>query len=221
MDKKPVLIFDHDGTLHDSMYVFEPAVRAGEQWLRDKGYDVKPVEAKVISSCLGLNSFDMWEIFGYKADPQLREELMEVIGKEVGRLLDTGIARWFDGTEEMLDVLKVQGYHMVILSNCEKNLANYYWNHFNMEKWFDKFYDCESYGFAPKTEIVKVILNDYSGSGIMVGDRFNDLECARSADIPFIGCAYGFSKEGELDDADRIAGQPSDIPKKIKELAET
>lgn len=215
--EKPVLIFDHDGTLHDSMHVFGPAMHAAEDILIERGYDITPAPDEVIASCMGLNSHDMWEKCNYNLTPELVEEMVPIVGRKVGELLKTGIAKWFDGTDEMLDVLKEQGYHMVILSNCEKNLADFYWKHFKMEKWFDKFYETESYDYKPKTEIVKYVLQDY-GSGIMIGDRFNDMECARAGGIPFIGCLYGFGEDGELDGADALAERPSDIPDKVNDI---
>ena len=216
--EKPVLIFDHDGTLHDSMYIFGPAVHAGERWAKEQGYDIEPVKDEVIASCLGLNKPDMWGTFGYGLAPDVLEEMIGHVYEEMDRILKAGGARWFSGTQEMLDTLKAQGFHMAILSNCEIKLAEFYWNYFKMENWIDKFYDCESYGFAPKTEIIKEILKDFNGKGIMIGDRDSDLECARAGKIPFIGCSYGFGKPEELEGADAIADSVMDIPKKVNEL---
>ncbi len=216
--KKPILIFDHDGTLHDSMHIFAPAVHIAEDWVREQGYDIKTVDDSVISSCLGLNRYDMWGTFGYDADEVILEEMADYVDLQVGRLLKTGCAKWFEGTEAMLDALMAQGVSMVILSNCEKSLADFYWNHFRMEKWFDKFYECESYNFAPKTEIIKIVLEEYKNTGIMIGDRYTDFDCARAAQIPFLACGFGFAAEGELDGADAVADTVGDIPRKIKEL---
>ena len=217
--EKPVLIFDHDGTLHDSMYVFGPAVHSAEQWAREQGYDIKTVDDKVIASCLGLNKIDMWNTFGYDVSSEAEEEMLKKVHEGVGRMLDAGAAKWFDGIEEMLTVLRSEGYHLVILSNCEKKLAEFYWNHFNMKKWFDKFYECETYDFAPKTEIIKIILKDYNEKGIMIGDRRMDLECARSGKVPFIGCSYGFGEKWELDGADAIAESPEQIPEIVRRFS--
>ncbi len=64
-------------------------------------------------------------------------------------------AVWYPGAEEMLTALKNRGYHLVILSNCKAAYRKAHWKEFGMERWFDRFYDCESYGFRPKTEIVQ------------------------------------------------------------------
>ena len=74
-----------------------------------------------------------------------------------------------------------------------------------MKRWFERFYDCESYGFRPKTEIVQNIIREYPGPYLVIGDRKQDLECARSCGSLFAGCLYGYGDQGELDGADYLA----------------
>ena len=97
------------------------------------------------------------------------------------------------------------------LSNCKASYREAHWKEFGMERWFDRFYDCESYRFRPKTEIVQEIIREYSGPYLVVGDRRQDLECARSCKSPFIGCLYGYGEKGELNGADYYAEHIEDI----------
>lgn len=217
---KPLLVFDHDGTLNDSMIIFGPAMKAGIEWLHENGYEDVPFYSdEKIAKCLGLNSNDIWKILVEDMTEEIMNKVTVVVGQEMKKLMAKGTAKWFEECYPMLEELKREGYHMVILSNCQKDMAQYYWKHFEMEKWFDKFYECESYDYMPKTEIIKHIINDYEGSrAIMIGDRSSDFECAKSANIPFVGCAYGFAAEGELDGADAMATSPIEIAGIIKDL---
>ena len=113
--------------------------------------------------------------------------------------------------EEMLTALKNRGYHLVILSNCKVAYRKAHWEEFRMERWFEQFYDCESYGFCPKTEIVQEVIRDYPGPYLVIGDRRQDLECARSCKSPFIGCLYGYGEKGELDGADYFVKSVEEI----------
>jgi len=45
----------------------------------------------------------------------------------------------------------------------------------------------------------------------VVGDRRQDLECARACKSPFIGCLYGYGEKGELNGADHLAEHIEDI----------
>ena len=216
-----LLIFDHDGTLHDSMAIFGPAMRAGIAWLRENGFPEAPeISDARIASFLGMNSIDIWNSLIKDMPAEMCSRVTLVVGEEIRRNLQVGKARWFPHLTEQLDALKAEGYHCVILSNCEILLRDLYWEHFQIGTWFDTFYCCEIYGFRPKTEIIHEILKDYEGCrAIMIGDRENDFDCARSAGIPFIGCAYGFGSEKELEGADAIAEKPEQLAETIDKIA--
>ncbi len=68
----------------------------------------------------------------------------------------------------MLTTLKNQGYYLVVLSNCKTAYRKAHWEEFGMKRWFERFYDCESYGFRPKTEIVQDIIRNIQA---LSGDR--------------------------------------------------
>ena len=61
--KRPSLIFDYDGTIHDTLRIYEPAVEQAFQWLRRQGYAVPEASGKKIASWLGMNTRDMWNSF--------------------------------------------------------------------------------------------------------------------------------------------------------------
>ncbi len=46
---------------------------------------------------------------------------------------------------------------------------------------------------------------------VMVGDRASDLEAARSAGIPFVGCLYGYGSLEEIRGADRLVETVEDL----------
>lgn len=218
--KKPLLIFDHDGTLHDSMYVFGPAMYKGVDWLKaNSDVDVAELNDEWIASFLGLNSFDIWDAIVKDIPDDLCLKVASVVNDEMHKILDQGKARWFPGVDAALDALKKDGYRMVILSNCETKLAGFYWDYFHMEKWFDKFYEAESYQFIPKTEIIKIILQERGSEAVVIGDRSSDFDCAKAVNVPFVGCAYGFGTKEELAGADAIAKTPEELADVIRETS--
>ena len=122
------------------------------------------------------------------------------------------------GAAKVLDELKREGYTMLILSNCKIAYREANWKEFSMERWFSAFYDCESFEFAPKTEIIRQVQKSFPGPFLVIGDRYGDLECARACRSPFIGCRYGFAKENELDGADALADSVEELPDKIRKF---
>ncbi|MBR2511707.1 MAG: HAD family hydrolase [Firmicutes bacterium] len=234
---RPVLIFDYDGTINETMKIYMPGVRKAVGWLiEDCGIKVERPADEKIASWLGMNMDDMWADFLPGLDNELKMKAAHMVGKVMLEKTIAHEAAWYDGMEETLDGLKARGYDMAVLSNCGILYAQTQWEVFGMDRWFDAFFQCESFDNAPKEEIMKAIALDYekaaehtpvkSSGGpaghdrdfILIGDRDSDLYAAKGAAAPFIGCAYGYAAPGELDEADVSAGTPADILKAVAVL---
>lgn len=215
-----VLIFDYDGTLHNTMKIYEPAFRKAYCWLVEEGYERRQeIPAGQIASWLGLNSREMWEDFRPMLPREVKERAGAMIGNTMVQNVRAHMAQWYQGAEAVLDALKTEGYRMVVLSNCRRAYREAHWEEFGMGRWFTDFYDCESFDFAPKTEIVQTIMRRFPGSYMVIGDRKSDLECAKACGGRFLGCLYGYGTAKELCGADFLADRPEDILTGIHRLA--
>lgn len=237
---KPVLIFDYDGTLHETMRIYAPAVYDTVRWLNTScGVSVSVPDDARIQSWLGMNTADMWNSFMPDLDADLKKRAALRIGDGMLANLKAGRGGWYDGTEEMLDALAGAGFTMAVLSNCGISYAREHWNAFGMERWFTAFFPCECWDNAPKDGIMRDIARDFdaavqktpvrkmSGDGarvavrkapetprfLVIGDRDSDFAAARRIGAPFIGCGYGYGLPEELAGADAVADEPSDIKK--------
>ena len=216
---KPTLIFDYDGTIHDTLHIYEPVMRDTYRWLVQSGYvQEEPLASERIAGWLGLNAREMWDDF----QPQLADEIKEQAAKRNGDGMVARVraheARWYANSEATLEILKQSGYSMLVLSNCKIGYREAHWEEFCMERWFDRFYDCESYGFAPKTQIIKEILPQYDAPYVVIGDREKDLACARAAGAAFVGCLYGYGSREELAGADALIMDIGELPEVLKKL---
>lgn len=214
-----LLVFDYDGTLHNTILIYEPAFRGAFRHLVEQGYaeDIE-IPREQIESWLGMNVPEMWQSFM----PELDDEIKLSASLEVGALMVEEIrkhrASWYPNTEKVLDKLKEQGYEMVVLSNCKTDYRDTHWKEFKMNRWFTEFYDCESFDYAPKTQIIHEIQKKYGNEIIVIGDRKSDFACAREADSPFVGCLYGFGFPGELDGAEALINSIEQLPGTIEKL---
>ena len=220
MKEKPILIFDYDGTLHETLKIYEPAMRIGLKYLNDEcGVEAPELSSDEIAVCLGLNANDIWKRLIPNMLDKYRESTIKLVGREMVRLVKEGKGCWYDGVREMLTRFKEDGYDMIVLSNCQKIYKQIHWQAFDMQKWFTEFYDCESFDNKPKADIIKIIREKAPGDYIMIGDRASDMAGARGNDILFIGCTYGYAAdEKELADADAFAGAPLEIYNAVKAL---
>lgn len=211
----PTLIFDYDGTIHNTMKIYQPALQKTCSWLVEKKYTeiarIGSLSQERVASWLGMNSKEMWNDFLPDLPEEIKEKASAMVGNFMADQVKAHRAIWYSGIREVLDILRAQGWTMVILSNCKTSYARAHWEEFNMGQWFTAFYDCETYHFAPKTEIISEIQKSFSGPYLVIGDRESDLACAKVSKSPFIGCRYGFGEEGELAEADYLADQPQQI----------
>ena len=213
------IIFDYDGTLHNSMLTYAPAFRDTMKWLSDSGYIAdREYSDKEISYWLGFNSTDMWRNFHPELDITIRETARKKLGENMAHRLDSGEGALYTGAEEMLTALKDAGHTLIFLSNCRIHYMERAKRLFHLEKWIDHFYCCEEYDFIPKYEIFRRFSPEHKGEYIVVGDRFHDIETAVQNGLRSIGCAYGYGSVDELSKADMIVDSICDIPMAVEKL---
>ena len=227
---RPVLIFDYDGTINETMKIYMPGVRKAVDWLiTDCGIEVERPTDERIAGWLGVNMDDMWADFMPGLDNELKTKAAHMVGKIMLEKTMKREAAWYAGMEKTLDELKARGYDMAVLSNCGILYAQTQWDTFGMDRWFDAFFQCESFDNAPKEEIIRAVAADYEKAAEMtpvksetgckghvrdfigIGDRDSDMAAAKNIGAPFIGCVYGYGQYGELDDAEIAAGSPQNI----------
>lgn len=213
------MVFDYDGTLHNTMIIYESAFRKCYQWLVEQQYvQQEYISAERISRWLGMNSKDMWDSFQPDLPDEIKSMASSKIGEEMLLEISEGKAKWYPGAEEMLNQLLTEGYNMVILSNCKTSYKKANWGVFQMDRWFKEFYDCESFCFAPKEEIIKEIHRKYPEEMIIIGDRESDLKATAPVHGKFIGCSYGYGEKEELEGADALVNSILEIPLKVNFL---
>lgn len=215
---KGTIFFDFDGTLHDSMAIYGPAFRAAYAWLVEQGYR-KPHEYsdEWISQWLGWTVQDMWTTFAPDLPESVWRQAAAIVGREMDGSTEQGEARLFEGIPEALDQIKKRGYELAFLSNCRTAYLNVHRQMFNLDRYFDAYYWAEAFDDIPKWKIYQKVAARHPFPQVMVGDRFHDQEVATKAGIPFVGCAYGFGRPGELDQVDAWAQSPKDLPQAVEQ----
>ena len=213
------LIFDYDGTIHNSMLTYAPAFRGTMKWLSDRGYIAdREYTDKEISYWLGFNSTDMWGQFHPELDPEIREKARVMLGEDMARRVENGEGALYDGAEEVLADLREKEFILIFLSNCRFHYLERHKRVFGLDRFFHYFYCCEAFDFIPKYEIFRKIAPLHEGNFTVIGDRFHDIETAAVNGLPSIGCGYGFGSREELAKADIIVDNIRQIPSAVEKL---
>ena len=101
------IIFDFDGTLHESISIYAPAFRKAYKFLTDRGYvKDRQWDDDEISIWLGYSPADMWEKFLPNLNRSVREQASLMIRDEMSCLLHNNKGRLYEGSLEVLNHLK-------------------------------------------------------------------------------------------------------------------
>ena len=206
------LLFDYDGTLHDSLAIYAPAVQEAYDTLVSKGLaEPKTWERETIRKWIGLSPEEMWNQFQPHLSQEEKQSGSAQIGQRMQELVEEGRARLYPGVPQVLDDLKKLGVGMLLLSNCPVSYLRAHTACFGLEHWFDGLYCGEEFGYRPKYEILPLLQTRWPGDFLVIGDRDHDMEIARRCEVPAIGCRYGYGSPEELAGADWLADSAQDL----------
>lgn len=214
-----VLVFDYDGTIHNTKHLYGNAFRAAYEKLVKDGYAPEHYYSDDdMAQYLGLAPPVMWNTFMPELPSEIKQRSSFLVRQGMITGIENGKAVLYPGAAEVLNELKSEGYTMVLLSNCYVAYSEAHRKYFELDQWFDGFYRSEDYEFIPKEKIFEYIVRDFPDSSyIVIGDRDSDFRVGKEHGIPVIGCAYGFGTEEELSMCDAVASSPEDLPSLIHE----
>lgn len=206
------LLFDYDGTLHDSLAIYAPAVREAYDDLAERGLAVGgPPDLETIRQWIGLSPQAMWDQFQPNLSREEKQAGSAQVGRRMQELVEEGRAQLYPGVPQVLEELKKRGVGMLLLSNCPVSYLQAHTACFGLERWFDGLYCGEEFHYLPKYEILPILKKCWPGEFLVVGDREQDMEMARRNQVPAVGCTYGYGNQEELSKATWLANSPQEL----------
>ena len=196
------IIFDWDGTLHNTKKLYGKAFRVAYDYLVKEGYaPEKYYSDEETSVYLGMTPPDMWQAFMPDLPEDVKKTAAAMIGQNMDKIVADGGAILFPGAIETLEYLKDKDYTLIILSNCRNAYMDNHRAYFKLDRFFSDYYTAEAYNYIPKEEIVVSIMNKYSGEYMIVGDRSKDINAGLAHNIYTVACDFGFGSQEELSGA--------------------
>lgn len=204
------LLFDYDGTLHETMKIYGPAFRLACAELAERGLiEAQEYSDAEISCWLGFSTPEMWRRFQPDLPQAEKEQSSCMVGGEMLRLVRAGQAALYPQAEETLAALRARGHTLLLLSNCRRAYLEAHVQAFGLDRFFSACYCCEEFGNIPKYDIFPLIRGRWPGDYVVIGDRVFDLEIAQKHALPSVGCLYGYGNAEELSAATyQIASLP-------------
>ncbi len=199
------LIFDYDGTIHNSLKIYKPAFLKAYEFLVHEGYKpTKSFKDSEIASFLGQSPKEMWDTFGKGLDQSVKNHASQIISNVMAEMIDNGEAQLYNHAMDTLKTLKSRGYTLVFLSNCRIDYMEKHKQLFDLGDVFRDMVCAEAYDYIEKYEIFNQIKTRYDPKMVMIGDRKHDIKTGINNHLFTIGCTYGFGTKDELSQADYL-----------------
>ena len=153
------VVFDYDGTLHETLRIYAPAFRENYAYMVSAGLlPAREITDGEIASWLGYTAGDMWREFAPGLTPEQALAAGRRVQEGMQRRIRDGTARLYPEVPEMMDRLKDEGYRLVFLSNCKTVYLEAHRKRFPLDRWFDAYYWAEAEDWRPKEDILRKII---------------------------------------------------------------
>ena len=153
------VVFDYDGTLHETLRIYAPAFRENYAYMVSAGLlPAREIMDGEIASWLGYTAGDMWREFAPGLTPEQALAAGRRVQEGMQRRIRDGTARLYPEVPEMMDRLKDEGYRLVFLSNCKTVYLEAHRKRFPLDRWFDAYYWAEAEDWRPKEDILRKII---------------------------------------------------------------
>lgn len=206
--KRPVIFFDWDGTLADSMPLCIGEISLA---LKRMGLPVPP-ESKLME-CNGPTYEESVAVLGL---PQERGEEFLRLRKAAEMELVPTVQRLFPGVKDMLREL-IAFADLAIVSNGLMEYLTLSTRVMDVEDCFVRVQ-----GHIPgkhKGEALALLMAELAPErAVMVGDRLGDLNAGKFCGIPTVAACYGFGNEAEYCQADHRADSVAALTELLKKL---
>jgi phosphoglycolate phosphatase len=212
-----LVVFDHDGTLVNSLPV---VVEASNEVMAAFGYERKP-GPEIVAGMVHPTAPRLGLLAG-TSDLGIQKKMARLYGDLAVR--SSGLAELYPGIEALLKDLKALGLFLAVLSNSEGVFVRTILERLEVARYFFRLMGEEDMP-APKPDprglhrILKL-----AGCGpqraLYVGDSRTDLETARAAGLQSIGVTWGAHPRVELEalEFDALVDEPSQLFALLKGL---
>ena len=206
---KPVIFFDWDGTLCDSM---ELCIQENRSTLLQMGLPDQPDE--VLRRCNGPTFEEAAPIIGIPAD-----RMAEYCRIRLACALDLvpKVNRLFPGAKELLAALTPHA-ELCIVSNGTEAYLTRCLKQFGLEGVFRRVIWCHPE--RTKTQNLAQLLDELQpAKAVMVGDRIGDIRAGQDNGLPTIAAAFGYGSADEFAQADQIANTMEELQTLLLDFA--
>lgn len=183
-----LVVFDVDGTLHDTFRWWAPVIRAGlQRFAAARSIDLPMPSDAEAEAVVGMRDAGVWAPFLPEPHKHLWQDLRAMVVPMEVETISSGVDYLFDGVRELLVHLRQIGVKVALASNCRSAYMAGIRRGQRLEELTDWQFCLDSPGVATKTDMLR---HAQAAAGarrvVMVGDREPDHEAALALGWPFV-----------------------------------
>jgi phosphoglycolate phosphatase-like HAD superfamily hydrolase len=207
-----LVVFDVDGTLHDTFRWWAPIIRAGLQRFADMhGMSIAMPDDRTAEAVVGMKDAGVWAPFLPEAHKHRWQELRSVVLPMEVEEVSRGVDYLFAGVRPLLLHLRAIGVKVALASNCRRIYMGAMQDGQGLRALTDWQFCLDSEGVVTKTDMLRLARRAAGEAGrvVMVGDREPDQEAARALGWPFV---WRRNDRCHLGDAELVwGGDPDEL----------
>jgi phosphoglycolate phosphatase len=209
------VVFDHDGTLVDSL---EVVVHASNEILATLGKAPRPA-AEIVAGMVHPTGPRLGLLAGI-SDPDVQQDLARRYNDLAVR--SSGRAKLYPGIEAMLGTVEHLGFRQAVLSNSAGAFIRTILGRLGVAgRFFDLVGDTDMPAPKPDPRGLLALLHQVGcepGQAVYVGDSRTDLFTARAAGVGAMGVTWGAHRRGELEPLgfDTLVDSPSELVERLR-----
>lgn len=209
--KPDLVIFDVDGTLHDTFAWWYRVISKGlAQFAKATGLDIPSPSEELAESVVGMKDAGVWAPFLPEGEKHRWHDLRAVVLPMEVAEISSGKDYLFAGMRELLEHLRRLGVGTALASNCRSEYMQGFCEGQGLRALTDHQFCLDSPGIECKADMLRAAVAAWGAERpVMVGDRENDQEAAQDAGMPFYWRVN--SRCDLVDLAGRWHGDPDDL----------
>lgn len=206
-----LVVFDVDGTLHDTFQWWSEVIRAGlQRFAAAEGIEIAvPTDAEA-EAVVGMRDAGVWAPFLPEAHKHRWNDLRSVVLPMEVETISSGVDYLFPGVRALLPHLRSLGVTVSLASNCRSTYMGGMMNGQGLAAISDHQFCLDSPAVESKTDMLREARRIAGARRpVMVGDREPDHEAAVALGWPFIWRQNG---RCDIAAADHVwSGEPAEL----------
>ncbi|WRP08601.1 HAD hydrolase-like protein [Rossellomorea aquimaris] len=216
---KAAMIFDMDGTLFQTNRILEASLHDTFQRLRDEGIWKEETPLEIYREIMGVPLSIVWKTLLPHHPLHIHGKVNDVFHERLIENIQKGNGALYPHTEEVLAYLSGRGFPIFVASNGYPQYLKTIVEYFHLDQWILDCYSIQEIQSNDKGELIRRIKEEHNLTyGVVIGDRLSDFKGAEVNQFLSIGCAFDFSQERELSEADIVVKDLLEVKEYLDEM---